>query len=129
MKKHFVKFMSPGSFLAEETVKEIDDWDVFKAIEMAKDIIERYHAKPYGFKFFTRERNDDELDSKVTQQSGTYYINGVIETLEDIKAKGDPNNRILISNMENNGWNKVVTTHSPYKWTQPFGENDHIVSI
>lgn len=129
MKKHFVKFMSPGTFVAEETVKEIDSWDVAKAIDMAKEIIERYNSKPYGFKFFTRERNDDELDSKITQCSGTYYINGVVETLEEIKAKCDPNNRILISNMENNRWNSVVTTYSPWKWTQPFGENDHVVNI
>lgn len=129
MKKHFVKFMSPGTFCAEETVREIDSWDANKAILMAKEIIERHNSKPYGFKFFTRERTDDELDSKITQTSGTYYINGKIETLEEIKAKGDPNNRILISNMECNGWDAVVTTYSPWKWTQPFGKDDKVVIV
>lgn len=50
MEKHFVKFYSAGIFVAEETVKEIDCWDMDKAIEMSKDIAERYGAKPYGFR-------------------------------------------------------------------------------
>lgn len=129
MEQHFVKFMSPGTFVAEETVKPIDSWDIAKATELAKEIIERYGAKPYGFRFITRSRADDELDSKVTQMSGTYFINGTVETIDDIKAKHDPNNRILISNMENNGWDRVVTTYSPYRWTQPFGKNDHVVNM
>lgn len=63
MEKHFVKFYSAGSFVAEETVKEIDSWDVNKAIEMSKDITERYGAKPYGFRFITKGRTDADLDS------------------------------------------------------------------
>lgn len=129
MEKHFVKFYSAGTFFAEDTVKEVDSWDVDKAIKMSKDITERYGAKPYGFRFFTKARTEANLDSKIVAQSGTYFINGVVETLEEIKAKGDPNNRILISNMEGNGWNKAVTTYNPYKWTQPFGENDTIVRV
>lgn len=129
MEKHFVKFFSSGTFVAEQTVKEIDSWDVDKAIEMSKEITERYGAKPYGFRFFTKGRTEADLDSKVIAKSGIYFINGVVETLEEIKAKGDPNNRILISNMECNGWDKVVTTHNPYKWTQPFGVNDAIVTV
>ena len=129
MEKHFVKFFSAGTFVVEQTVKEIDSWDVDKAIEMSKEITERYGAKPYGFRFFTKGRTEADLDSKVVAQSGTYFINGVVETLEEIKAKGDPNNRILISNMECNGWDKVVTTYNPYKWTQPFEANDTVVTV
>lgn len=129
MKKHFVTFLSPGTFMAEETTKPISSWDVDEAIEMAKAIIERYGSKPYGFYFLTRERNDDELDSHIAETSGMYYINGVVETLEELKAKNDTNNRILISNMECNGWKRVVTTYSPWKWTQPFKDDDHIVSM
>ena len=115
--------------MAEETIKEIDSWDVEKAIAMAKDITERYGARPYGFQFITRERKACDLDSKITKTSGMYYINGIVETLEEIKAKNDPSNRILISNMENNHWDRVVTTHTPWRWTMVFNENDHIVNI
>lgn len=129
MEKHFVKFLSPGTFCAEETVKEISSWDVDAAIEMMKQITERYGSKPYGFYFLTRARADDELDSKVVKTSGMYYINGVVETLEEIKAKNNPDDRILISNMESNGWKSVVTTYSPYEWTQPFNDDDKVVSV
>lgn len=129
MKKHFVRFLSAGTFVAEETVKQIESWDVSQALEMAQGITERYGAHPYGFQFITRGRTDEELDSKVIEKSGIYYINGVVETLEQVKAKENPDDRILISNMESNGWGKVVTTCAPYKWTQPFNDGDSIVSL
>lgn len=129
MEKHFVRFLSAGTFVAEETVKAIDSWNVDRATEMAKEITERYGAKPYGFKFFTKGRKKTDLDSKIVAESGMYYINGIVETLEEIKAKNDPKNRILISNMECNGWNKVVTTRNPYVWTQPFNENDNVINV
>lgn len=129
MQKHFVKFLSAGTFVAEETTKEIDSWDIEKAKQMSKEIVERYGARPYGFCFITKGRSNTDLDSKVIDQSGVYYINGVVETLEELKAKNDPNNRILISNMEGNGWDKVVTTYNPYRWTQPFTENDTVITI
>ena len=129
MEKHFVRFLSAGTFVAEETVMPIEEWDVDQAIEMAKNITERYGAKPYGFQFVTKGRTDKELDSKVINRSGIYYINGVVETLSQVKAKGNPGDRILISNMESNGWDKVVTTYNPYKWTQPFNEGDSVVTV
>ena len=129
VKKHFVEFFSPGSFFAETDTKSIDSWDIDKAKEMAKSITQRYGAKPYAFRFITRGRTDDELDSKVVEQSGYYFINGVVKTLEEIKAENNPDNRILISNMECNGWDRVVITRSPYRWTQPFGKEDSVVTI
>jgi hypothetical protein len=128
MKKHFVTFMSAGTFMAESTTKEIEEWDIDKAVEMAKEITERHGAKPYGFYFSTRERKEDELDSRVTIQSGIHYINGVIQTLEELKKEGNPNNSILISNMECNGWDSVVTTYNPWKWTQPLRKDDIVLT-
>lgn len=129
MEKHFVRFLSAGTFVAEETVKPIESWDVSQAVEMAHGITERYDAHPYGFQFITRSRTDEELDSKVTKKSGIYYINGVVETLEQEKAKGNPEDKILISNMESNGWDKIVTIYNPYKWTQPFNVDDFTLSL
>lgn len=129
MEKHFVEFFSPGTFVAETTTKPIDSWDVSKALEMAKNITERWNSKPYGFQFFTKARMDDELDSHEIARSGIYYINGTIKTLEDLKAEKNPDNRTLISNMECNGWDRVVQTCSPWKWTQPFDDDDHVVTL
>lgn len=129
MEKHFVRFLSAGTFVAEETTREIDSWDVEKAAEMSKEIVERYGSRPYGFQFITRSRNDDELDSRISASGGVYYINGIVHTLEDLKKANNPDDKILISNMECNGWDKVVTTHNPYKWTQPFNADDEIINI
>ena len=62
----------------ESTEKEIDSWDVKKAMEMARSIKERHGATPYGFRFSTRERRDDELDSKTVAHSGMYFLARII---------------------------------------------------
>lgn len=130
MEKHFVKFFCPGAIVAEEEILPIDDWDVDKAKEMSKDILQRWNSKPYAFQFITKSRTDDELDSHVSAKSGVYYINGKVQTLEELRAENNPKNAILISNMENNGWDKVVTTFSPWRFTQPFYEDkDSVVFI
>lgn len=129
MEKYFVTFMSAGSFCAETTTKEIEDWDVDKAVKMSKKVSERYGAKPYGFYFTTRSREDNELDSKVSKTSNMYYLNGTVETLEEIKAQNNPDRNILISNMECNGWDRVVTTYNPWKWTQPLNSDDIVLTV
>lgn len=126
MKKNFVTFHSAGSFVAETTTKEIDSWNVDVAKKMAEDITERYGAKPYGFNFITKSRDDNDLDSKVSDSSGMYYINCRMLTLEDVeKEKGKSS--ILYSNMECNGWNRVVTTKVGWGWTQPLGDKDIVL--
>lgn len=127
MKKHFVLFYSPGTFVSETTEKEIDSWDVEKAKKLARTIKERHNASPYGFCFITRERRDDELDSKVTKTSNTYFLGGKVLTLNDILAKDDPNDRILISNMQNNGWDRVIENTNSWKVTLPLKSDDIIL--
>ena len=129
MVKHYVTFSSPGTFVAEQTVKEIESWDVCKAVAMSKKINERYGAKPYAFQFSTRQRGANDFDSKETKRSGFYYLGGKIETLADIKKRNDPKEHILISNMECNGWARVVTNINSYRWTQPLNENDVVLDL
>lgn len=129
MKKHFVIFFSPGTFVSESTEKEIDEWDVDKAIKISKNIKERYGAIPYGFYFVTKGRNKDELDSKVITKSNMYYLNGEIFTLAQIKKRNDPKDKILISNMEVNKINKVIINSNSYTITLPFYKGDVILKI
>lgn len=56
--KDYVVFCSPGSFVHETSTKEIDSWDVRKAVEMATEITERYGSKPFGFYFRTKGRHE-----------------------------------------------------------------------
>jgi len=127
MVRHFVTFCSPGTFVAEQTEKPIDSWDVETAKVMAAAITERHNAKPYGFRFSTRTRGPDDLDSKVAATSGMHYLHGKIETLAEIKARRNPDERILISNMEGNGWDRVITSTKGWRWTQPFMSEDVLV--
>jgi len=127
MEKHFVTFYSPGTFVAEQSEQPIDSWDVEAAQAMAETVSERYGATPYGFRFTTRTRGPDDLDSKVSARSCMYYINCKVETLDDLIARNDPKERILRQNMERNHWDRIVTTVKGWKWTQPLEATDVVL--
>ena len=127
MKKHFVTFYSPGTFVSEYTSKEIDSWDVNKAMEMARNIKERHSAVPYGFRFSTRERGDEDLDSQETEVSNMYYLGGRIRHLDFIILENKPDEQILISNMKINGWDRVIENTNSWMITQPFEEGDVVL--
>jgi len=127
--KHFVTFYSPGTFVSETDTKPVDSWDVQQAIEMAKSVHQRYGATPYGFSFSTRHRGPDDLDSKEVARSNFYWLGGKIETLEETKARNDPNDRILISNMEINGWDKCVVNTNSWKFTRYLDPTDVILDV
>lgn len=129
MKKHFVTFYSPGTFVAEDTTKPIDKWDVQAAVAMARTISERHHAKPYGFRFSTRERGNADLDSKVTKKSGLYWLGGKVETLVEVKARATEKDRILVSNMECNGYERIVTNDNSWRWTMPLEKGDVVLDV
>ena len=124
IEKHFVTFYSPGTFVAEMTDKPIDSWDIEKAKEMAHDVTERYGATPYGFQFTTRSRGDDDLDSRVSAKSPFYHLGGRVETLGEVKSRNDPKERILVANMEGNGWDKIVINDNSWRSTRPLGKDD-----
>lgn len=125
MEVNFVEFYSPGTFVAESTIKPIESWDVEKAVEMSGSIIERYGARPYAFRFIKRAREDSDLDSKIVDKSCLYYLGGVVETIEQISKRGDKKDKILLSNMQCNGWRKVIRTSSG--WTLPLEYGDTVL--
>lgn len=125
--QHFVVFCSPGSFCSETTRQEIASWNVREACEMAKEVVERYGAKPYGFYFITRGRAYDKLDSRVVAESGMYYMGGYIKSLAEVIARNDPKESILLSNMKRNGWNNIIINNNSYKFTAPFTEEDTLL--
>lgn len=127
MQKHFVTFYSPGTFVAETSERPIDSWDIDTAKAMAAGITERYGATPYGFRFTTRERTQDELDSREVARSKMYYLNCQVFTLEDIERRDDPRDHILLSNMRCNGYTKVVQPVAGWKWTQPLNDGDIVL--
>lgn len=127
MKQHFVIFYSPGTFVAETTSKPIDAWNVDDAVAMSAMIEERHGARPYGFRFTTRGRGPDDLDSKEIASSPMHYIGGKVETLEEVEARGDPSEAILRSNMRGNGYKRIWTSTKGWKWTQPLKDDDLVI--
>lgn len=129
MKRHYVTFYSPGTFVAEDTVRQLESWDVKVAKELAEDITERYGATPYGFRFHTMERQPGEWEPKRTARSPMYYLpHCKIETLAEIEARDLPEERILRQNMRGNGWGRVVVTTKGWRWTQPLEETDVVLT-
>lgn len=138
-RKHFVVFFSPGTLFAESSERPVKAWDVGEAVRLSKEITERYNATPYGFRFETRlvskpvpdgEGGTLDVRAKTVERSGMHYIGGKVETLAEVKARNDPKEKTLVSNMEINRYGLVVTTTNGYRWTQPFEpkKGDRIVS-
>lgn len=127
MSKHFVQFYSPGTFVSEVTEKPIDEWNVEAAAAMAHAISERHGATPYGFRFITRARADDELDSKQVASSGIYYLGGRVETLAEVEARNDPKEEVLRTNMRLNNIERVIINDNSWRFTGPFTERDTLL--
>lgn len=129
IQKHFVTFYSPGTLFAETTDKPIADWDVKTAVDMARTIKERHGAIPYGFRFTTRTRGPDDLNSHETAHSPTYYLGGKVETLAEVQARNDPDERILRSNMEGNGYDRIIVNTNSWKVTRPLEPDDVVLDV
>ncbi len=129
LERHFVTYLSPGTLFYEETTQPIDSWDIEKAVACARNVKERYGATPFAFYFTTRTRGENDFDSKETARSCRYYLEGTVETIDDVRARNNPDERILLSNMENNGWNKIITNTNSWKVTQPFVDGGIILDF
>jgi hypothetical protein len=127
MEKHFVTFFSPGTFVSEISEHAINSWDVDAAIKLSNSIVERHGAKPYGFRFMTRSREDNELDSKVTETSNMYYLGGKVYTKAEVFARNDPDESVLRSNMEFNNIDRIIVNTNSYKITLPLNEGDIVL--
>lgn len=129
MQKHFVTFLSPGTFVHETTTREVEAWDVDKAVAMAREINERHGATPFAFEFSTRTRGDADFDSKESKRSCRYYLGGTIETLEDVERRNDPQESILLFNMKANGWDRIVVNTNSWKIAQPLNDGDVVLDF
>jgi hypothetical protein len=117
MRVHYVEFLYPGAFVSDTSTVRLDD-------EKA-EIVPPKGA--FGWRRFWREETTlkgEILKGPPHNDGGwTTYI-GARQRLEDIPDT--PSNRILRSNMKDNGWNEVVKT----VYGQAFGLNpeDRVVS-
>jgi hypothetical protein len=126
---HFVTFYSPGTFVSEQSQQPIDGWNIEAAKAMALTVSERYGATPYAFRFSTRSRGPADLDSKTSAASGLYYLGGTILTLAEVEARGDERDRILISNMRCNGYERVIENRNSWLFTGPLSDGDTVLDF
>ena len=120
MLKHYVEYLHPGIIFSESSVEEIAERDV-KAVNMPDSC--------FGFRFFDRTVTDIDGETLAGGRKNVsgWYLQGEKMTLEQVKAiyGSDHNYRILISNMEGNGYGAVVKT----KFGQfiPLNNNDTVL--
>jgi hypothetical protein len=122
-KWHFVRF-----YFANAITADITDVPTMPAagITVARLLAAQYSRAPYAFEFVTRSRGPDEMDSKETYLSPTYYLGGEAYTFEQIAARDDPNDRILLENMSCNKWNRVILT--PKGQIRPLNDDDVVLA-
>ncbi len=132
---HRVTFLSPGTFVAEQSSCPADSWDVAAAVNKSADVVERYGAKPYAFYFTTSLSAPDvpdglggflKVEARETARSGLHFLGGTVLTVADVEARNDPREEILLSNMRGNRW-VVVENVNSWKSVNPFGERDVVV--
>jgi len=115
--KHYVEFYYAGVFMSETEVRSVERRDLSN-VKAPKNC--------FGFRFFDREETEvdgEMLKGKMKNYSGYYYF-GTVYTKEDVEKYVD-NNKILLSNMSGNGYDRVVKTRLGN--FQPFYKEDVIM--
>jgi hypothetical protein len=113
---HFVRFYFPGSFVSETSEREIESRDA--PVDMP--------PRAYGYAFFdkTLAMNGKEMLWGPERNTSGITYRGEVYDLERVKREM-PSERILISNMECNGYKRVVVTQ---RGTFPLNDDDKVVS-
>lgn len=136
MRTTTVTFLSPGTFVDEQTTKDIPSRDPQLALKLAGEIIERHGAKPYGFYFSTvlvaapvpdGEGGTLNVEPREIEKSGTYFIGGKLMTFDEVEQRADPRDRILLDNMRFNEFKIVIQNDNSWRTVKPFEESDFIV--
>jgi hypothetical protein len=110
----YVRFLSPGSFCANEWTMPVESADP------------RAVVWPENAYAFTIHERVDLLDGPETfkgeaEQIGPvyYHPDSKVLTQADVAAKGDPRDRVLVENMKRNGWPAVIYSRWS-NWPQPY---------
>jgi len=129
MEKHFVTFFSPGTFVPEQNCQEVKSWDVDGAVKLAGEIVQRYGARPYAFRFHTIGRGDKDFEPKTTKTGNLYFLGGKVRTLAEVEKDNDPKEEVLRSNMRVNKIKRVITNDNSYRFTVEFGDKDVLLDV
>ena len=122
VRKTYVEFLYPGSFMSESWTTQVKTRDVSK-LKVPKN--------SFAFKFFDiisvvveADGKKIELTSEAINESSKHYYGGKLYTVAELKREF-PMQRILISNVESNGYKKAIKCRTG-NW-QPFEKTDVFV--
>lgn len=132
-REDFVEFFSPGTFVSEQSVRPCKHGDIMGALEMARTVKERHNAAPYGFRFYTVERqivddgqgNTAQKSSEKINRSGMHYITGTLLKYDEIPETSST--QILRDNMRCNDYAYCIENRNSYRFTGEFAQDDCIV--
>lgn len=118
--KYYATFYSPDIFCANTWAKEIDSPDPCKV---------KWPKNAYAFYIESQESvtvNGTVLSSDRKRIGPVYYHpDSKIETIDEVRK--NPNaGPCLASNMENNGWDKVIWTRWG-NWPQPYDSKKTVI--
>lgn len=111
---YWVRFWSPGLVFGNQWTQDIDHLDPARI---------EWPENAYAFSLHQRTDiidDDDQRFEGKSQQVGPLYYHpkSYVETLEEVKERL-PNERILIDNMECNGYHRIIWTRWN-NWPQPY---------
>lgn len=127
VQQHFVTFYSPGTFFQESSSEPIESWDVDEALRRATKIVERHGARPYAFRFSTRGRTANDLDSKVIKSSPLHFFGINVRTQADVIRDNLPNEQILRDNMRINKVARIAAAREGWKTAIPIDDEDIVL--
>ena len=117
IRRTYIEFVYPGTLFNETSTKEVKSRDTARV---------NVPDGAFGFKFFDILEATVEADGKSVKltsarinESPMFYYGGRIYTRAEA-AREIPNNRTLLSNMDGNGWDRVIKTRAGD--FQPFEE-------
>ena len=119
----------PNNYTYPKT-RRVDDWNTTKVSK----IIDLSNFAYLWFEKKYKEKTEDKISitiKKITkEQSGFYYINAYVETLEDLLHNNSRKDYKIIETMENMKWNSVVRSVNPEnKWIYHFKEEDKLIDV
>lgn len=111
-------------------IGHVNEWN-------AKEVAKKFNLTYYrSFWFEKRDKTitkgDNKevlkIDIKTRKASGVYYINSYVESYEDIRVKNNPEEKDILTKMENLGCRNIVRSVE-HDWVYPFRDQDKLVNF
>ncbi len=113
--EHRVTFLSHGTDFPDSTIKPIDSWSIWLAVDMAAVDDD----EPYGFFFSTL------VDGRVTECSGMHYIGGTV--LDLAAAEAQTGCEVFVGHMRRFGLPFAIKELGGHMHYAAFGDRDVVV--